>query len=77
MLTNPHAVLLTRLRRFIGTSPHSLTTQKYSVYVILTGFVHVRKSQIQGFLRTFKAKYQQIQGLNIYTEEKELEISKM
>jgi hypothetical protein len=33
--------------------------------------------KFKDFLRTFKAKYQQIQGLNIYTEEKELEISKM
>ena len=38
----------------------------------LPGFVHVRKSQIQGL---FKAMYQQIQGLN--TEEKALEISKI
>ena len=39
---------------------------------VVPGFVHVRKSQIQGL---FKAMYQQIQGLN--TEEKGLEISKI
>jgi hypothetical protein len=38
---------------------------------VVPGFVHVRKSQIQGL---FTAMYQQIQALN--TEEKGLEISK-
>jgi hypothetical protein len=37
-----------------------------------TGFVHVRKSQIQGL---FKAMSQEIEGLN--NEEKGLEISKI
>jgi hypothetical protein len=35
----------------------------------------VRKSQIKDFSRTFKAMYQEIQGLN--AEEKGLEISKI
>ena len=40
-----------------------------------TGFVHIKKSQIQGLSRTFKTMYQQIQALN--TEKKALEISTM
>ena len=40
------------------------------------GFVHVRKSQIQGLFKDIQGHvYQQIQGLN--TEEKGLEISKI